>query len=140
MHVRVAREGARRRLILVAAALGALAGLAAACTRPPSSVALTVTLDPATPVAGAATTARISLQTPDRRPLAAANLRVDAHMTHPGMAPVPADVVRVGEGEYETRIEFSMAGDWLLVVTGELPDGERFTREFAVAGVRSDTR
>jgi hypothetical protein len=134
--VRVARESAGRRLILVLAVLG----MVAACTRPPADVAVTVTLDPAQPVVGAATTVRISLQTPDRQPLSAAAVRVAAHMTHPGMAPVVPEVLRTGDGEYETGVAFSMAGDWVLVVTGELPDGRRVTRELAVAGVQPAPR
>jgi hypothetical protein len=96
---------------------------------------MTVVLDPAAPVAGAATTAHIRLRTPDGQPIPATGVRLEAHMTHPGMTPVLPVVVRVGDGDYTSRVEFSMAGDWTLVVTGELAGGRRFTRESRVAGV-----
>jgi len=97
---------------------------------------MSVMLDPAPPVAGRATTARIAVRFADGQPVPATNVRVEAHMTHPGMAPVLPDVVRVGDGDYEARIEFPMAGDWLIAVTGDLPDGERFTLQSPVAGVK----
>ena len=61
-------------------------------------------------------------------------------MTHPGMTPVLPDVVRIGDGDYESRLEFSMAGDWLIAVTGELPDGRRFTIQAPVNGVAPQAR
>jgi hypothetical protein len=128
----MAREGAGRRLILAFAALC----MAAGCSPPPGSATVSVSLDPSPPVAGRVTVARIAVRFPDRQPVPATNLRVEAHMTHPGMAPVLPGVVRVADGEYEARIEFPMAGDWLIAVTGDMPDGQRFTLQAPVAGVK----
>jgi hypothetical protein len=132
VHLRVARAGALRRLILAFAALCVAAG----CGPPSRSATVSVSLHPRPPVAGTATMARIALRFADHQPVPATNVRVEAHMTHPGMAPVLPDAVRVGDGEYEARIEFPMAGDWLIAVTGDLPDGQRFTLQAPVAGVK----
>jgi hypothetical protein len=59
-------------------------------------------------------------------------------MSHPGMTPVVTTVTEGAAGEYEARMHFSMAGDWTLVLTGELPDGSRLTRQLDVVGVRPE--
>ena len=58
-------------------------------------------------------------------------------MSHPGMTPVVTPVIERGNGIYEAQMRFSMAGDWVLVATGELPGGGRLTRQIDVIGVRS---
>jgi hypothetical protein len=65
-----------------------------------------------------------------------ARLRLEGHMSHPGMTPVTTSVAERGPGEYEAQLRFSMAGDWVLVLTGDLPDGRRLTRQLDVVGVR----
>jgi hypothetical protein len=69
-------------------------------------------------------------------PVRGARLRLEGHMSHPGMAPVTAAVTERGEGVYEAGFRFSMAGDWILVVTGDVPGVGRLTRQIEVAGVR----
>ena len=53
-------------------------------------------------------------------------------MSHPGMTPVVTGVIERSPGDYEALMQFSMAGDWVLVLTGELPGGGRFTRQLDV--------
>ena len=70
------------------------------------------------------------------RPVPRATLRLEGHMTHPGMAPVLADVREPTPGRYEGQLSFSMAGDWVLLLVGELPDGRELRRRLDVPGVR----
>jgi hypothetical protein len=80
---------------------------------------------------------RITLRnTATNAPIGGAKLRLEGHMSHPGMTPVTAPVVERGPGEYEAQLRFTMAGDWVLVLTGDLPDGGRLTRQLDVVGVR----
>jgi hypothetical protein len=69
-------------------------------------------------------------------PLDGAAVRVEGHMTHAGMAPVLANVTSRGRGVYDAALEFTMQGDWALIVTAHLPDGRRLERRLDVANVR----
>ena len=57
-------------------------------------------------------------------------------MSHPGMAPVVSVMQERENGTYVAPIEFTMAGDWILVVSGDLPQRGRLTRQIEVVGVR----
>ena len=99
-----------------------------ACDRPaPAADNVTVewTMTPRPPVAGEATLVELTLRDASRRPVRGAKLQVEGHMSHPGMAPLTATAVERGDGVYEIRLRFTMRGDWILLVTGELPDGSR---------------
>jgi hypothetical protein len=52
------------------------------------------------------------------------------------MAPVTAVVTERGNGEYEAPLQFTMAGDWILIVTGEWPGGMPFKKQIEINGVR----
>jgi YtkA-like len=95
-------------------------------------------LEPAPPVVGAITVARVSLVGQDARGIPGATLRLEGHMSHAGMAPVVTDALDKGDGVYEASLRFTMAGDWVLVVTGALPGGARITKQIDVVGVRAD--
>ncbi|MEM6528334.1 MAG: FixH family protein, partial [Chloroflexota bacterium] len=62
------------------------------------------------------------------------NLRGD--MNHAGMQPVLRDSSVGREGDYTVPFEWTMGGDWFVVVTAELPDGLTVEEEFdfTVAG------
>lgn len=121
------------RLALVACAL-----LAGAACRPDAQREVTVSwaIEPAPPVTGTETIAVITLQDEQKQPVRGAKLQLEAHMSHPGMAPVTSGMTERADGTYEGRLQLSMAGDWILVVTGELPDGRRITRQLELSGVR----
>jgi hypothetical protein len=95
-------------------------------------------LEPEPPAVGPPTLTRITLRDAQHAPVAGARLRLEGHMSHPGMTPVIAAVTERRAGEYEAQMPFSMAGDWVLVLTGELADGSRLTRQLDVVGVRPE--
>jgi hypothetical protein len=106
--------------------------------RADAGVTLTWALRPSTATVGPATL-MLSLRRPDGVPIAGATVRVDGHMTHPGMAPVTAEATErpAGAGSYEARFAFTMPGDWVLIVSAALPDGTRVERRIDVGRVRA---
>jgi len=68
-------------------------------------------------------------------PVAGATLKLEADMSHAGMAPVFADATERGQGVYEIPFSFTMRGDWVLLVSVVLPDGARLERRIDVANV-----
>jgi hypothetical protein len=118
-------------------ALLAASALCSACGRPSqTSQALDVawTLSPATAVVGPATlNIRINRQS---GPVIGATVKLEGHMSHAGMAPVLATATEPAPGIYEVPFSFTMAGDWVLLISGVLPDGSRVERRIDVANVR----
>jgi hypothetical protein len=116
-----------------------LTALLSGCWRTASStneIIVRWTTGPPTATAGADTRTRITLQDDQQRPVHGARLQLEAHMSHPGMAPVVRRLTEGDAGIYEADVQFSMAGEWVLVVTGTLADGRRITRRLPVASVR----
>jgi hypothetical protein len=122
----MASQARRIRLI---ASLAASSCLAFACTRGASEVRATWTLEPTQPSTDAPTVVRFVLERAEDTPVKGARLHLEAHMTHPGMAPLTGEVTERGDGVYESRVKFSMAGTWLLVISGELANGRRIVKQ-----------
>ena len=143
MHVRMAsaalssgiRLTAFRRALLGLAIGAMVAG--AGCGDIATPVHVSWSLDPAPPVTGVETTARLMVKDRQGRPVSGASLRVEGYMSHPGMTPIIVPATEREDGRYEARMQFSMAGDWILVVTGDLGDGTRITEQVDVPGVQS---
>ncbi len=57
-------------------------------------------------------------------------------MSHAGMSPRFAEAKETGPGSYQARLEFAMAGDWVILLHVTLPDGKKLERQFDVKGVR----
>lgn len=70
-------------------------------------------------------------------PVRASDIRMEANMTHPGMQPVLAGATETAEGRYVSEFEFTMPGDWYILIDGELPGGGRFQKQVDVAAVRA---
>jgi len=120
-------------------ALACTAFLGAACDRAPGrageKVSLTWTLAPDPPAVGPS---RLTLQLADEsgREVGGARLRIEANMTHPGMRPVVAVAAEEGAGRYQADLDFTMAGSWFILVTGDVPHRGAFSRRIDVAHVR----
>lgn len=149
MHVRLASSGRARRLSLagfpgprILRLLSALAlcatPFAGGCTEgaPSGNVAVDWRIIPAPPLVGPGTLT-LHLSDAARQPVRGAALRLEAHMSHPGMAPVLASFVEREDGRYEAAIEFTMAGDWILLVSGAAPGHGTIEHRIDVRGVRN---
>jgi hypothetical protein len=122
------------RVLVCSVSIVCLGGCAPA--DPSEAIRVSWTLDPSPPAVGAPIVARLVLRDRDQKPISGARLRLEGFMSHPGMAPVLAAIVDRGEGTYEAALRFTMAGDWILVVSGQLPGGEPLRKQIEIAGVR----
>jgi len=122
-----------RHLVLLAcwSLVGACAGPLVA-----DDVSVTWTAEPAPPVVGAPLVANVTLRDSARQPVRGARLEIEVHMSHPGMAPILAAAEEQGDGVYQVRFRFTMAGDWIVLVKGSLPDGRMLNQRIDVANVR----
>ena len=126
--MRVASAGRLAR-VCVATGVAACCVGAFACAREAANVTARWTTDPASASTATATSVRVVLKHPDGKAVSGAKLRIEAHMTHPGMQPLVSDATERESGTYESRVNLSMAGRWVLVVTGTLADGRRLVQQ-----------
>lgn len=122
-------------LLLVLACAGALV---AGC-RPRSSatkVHIEVHFGDSHPVVGQnAFTVRIADAAGN--PVRLQDAEVEGDMNHAGMKPVFAKLDQIAPGKYSGTIEFTMGGDWFLLVSGKTPDAVRFESKVDVPGVQA---
>jgi hypothetical protein len=97
------------------------------------SVELALTPDP--PLVGPATIV-VTLHDADGQPISGAEMELEGTMTHAGMVPVFGAAAEKEPGRYETELEFTMGGDWVIIVRADLPDGGSLEKEFDVPGVK----
>jgi hypothetical protein len=97
---------------------------------------LDVAISPTPPAVGPARLI-ITLEDTAGAPVAGATIVVEGNMSHAGMIPV-MDTARVeAAGRYGiSAFEFTMAGDWILTLRAQLPDGRwaRLDRPTNVVG------
>lgn len=134
---RAGRGSWRRRVSL----LLLLGGVAAAGCRPQaaengSDLKAEVEFDPSPPAVGP-TDLEIVLKDAAGKPVRMGRLEVEGNMNHAGMTPVFTQLEETEPGQYAGTIEFTMGGDWFLLLSGELPDGRRFEKKVDVPGVKS---
>jgi hypothetical protein len=69
-------------------------------------------------------------------PVTRAKVRLEGNMSHPGMMPILSTARETAPGRYEAPLDFTMAGDWIVLVDAELPDGRALHRQIEILGVR----
>jgi len=74
---------------------------------------------------------------PSRKPLTGARITVEGNMSHAGMGPSFGKANETAPGQYQAPLEFTMGGDWIILVHLTLPDGQKVEKQFEVKGVRS---
>jgi hypothetical protein len=138
VHVRL--ESRARAGFITGAARGLL--LAAVATLPAcqrivaDDVKVEWTITPARPAAGAPTAGELRVLDRGGLPVRHATLKVEAHMSHPGMAPVVASAAETGDGVYRVDLPLTMAGDWTLLLKGSLADGRLVDAQYSPLTVR----
>lgn len=101
-----------------------------------ADIALSIHFDPDPPAAGSSAMT-ISLADAGGAPVRLGVLDVEANMNHAGMRPVFAHLKEIAPGHYEGPIEFTMGGDWFLLVSGKFSSGRHLDKKVDVPGVRS---
>jgi len=97
-------------------------------------MAVELRLEPSPPRAGE-TAIVLTLTDASGAPLEGAHVRVEGNMNHAGMVPEFAEASETVPGRYEGRLDFTMAGDWFLIVTVRTADGREIERVLDVPGV-----
>jgi hypothetical protein len=69
------------------------------------------------------------------QPIEGAEVELEGNMNHAGMVPVSAQAPEVAPGRYQADLEFTMGGDWFILVRAKLPDGRSMERAIDVPGV-----
>ena len=80
-------------------------------------------------------TVTVTLQDVKGEPIENAELELEANMSHAGMVPVFATAQEAAPGTYEASLEFTMGGDWFILVRAQLPDGRSLERKIDLPGV-----
>ena len=102
---------------------------------PPPSFAIEHEISPE-PARVGPSTVTFKLADAAGKPVTGARVAVEADMSHPGMRPVFAEAKETNAGRYQTRLEFPMAGDWVVLLHITLPGGKTLERQIEVRGVR----
>ena len=124
------------RLLLFSAACVVVLTLAA-CRKPgPADAEFTFSCSVAPqPARVGLTTVTVRLISQKAQPLTGARLRIEGDMSHPGMEPVFANARETAPGNYVARFRLTMPGDWVILVQGNLADGQKIDRQVDLKGV-----
>jgi len=101
---------------------------------PDTSVTIDYQIEPQPPRVGPAV---ITLKISDAagKPVQGAEVNLEANMTHAGMAPSFGSAREIAPGQYRGPMNFSMSGDWIILVTAVVPAGQKIEKQFAIKGV-----
>lgn len=83
------------------------------------------------------TTLNLTLRDSTDKLITGADVKLEGNMSHPGMKPVIANAEEVEPGQYSAEINFTMAGDWFIIVTTSLGDSSEVEKQIKIPGVRS---
>ncbi len=94
-------------------------------------------IEPSPPQVGKATL-DFTLRDSTDQLISGANVKLEGNMSHPGMKPIIANAEEVEPGQYSADINFTMAGDWFIIVNTTLGDSIKQEKQIKVTGVRSE--
>ena len=99
-------------------------------------VAVDLRVTPDSPYVGPATMI-VTLKDAQKHPIDKAQVELEGNMRHAGMVPAFAQAVEVAPGRYEAELEFTMGGDWFILVRANLPGGRTLERKIDVPGMEA---
>jgi hypothetical protein len=99
-----------------------------------ADVGVDLAIEPDPPRLGPAVIS-ITLTDAGGQPISGATVELEGNMSHAGMVPVFAQATEIAPGRYQADLEFTMGGDWFILVRAELPDGRSLERTIDVPGV-----
>ena len=104
-----------------------------------ANVNVELRVEPSPPKVGKAQVT-LDVSDADGKPVEGATLKLEGNMAHAGMKPVFADATQDKEkaGRYRAELEFTMGGDWFILVTGKLADGKPVKKKIDVKGVKAN--
>ena len=114
--------------------------LQAGCSRPAvpaASVTIEHEISPEAVRVGSATLI-LKLSDASGKPITGAHIAIETDMSHAGMSPGLAEAKEAEAGRYKAQLKFQMAGDWVILLHGTLPEGAKLERQIDVRGVRPD--
>ena len=60
---------------------------------------------------------------------------IEGNMSHPGMGPTFSQTHEIAAGVYQGTLDFSMPGDWVVLMHIALPGGMKVEKQINVDGV-----
>jgi hypothetical protein len=90
------------------------------------------------PVRVGAASVNLKMLDVHKKPVTGAHIELEGDMSHPGMAPVFGEARETDPGYYRGNLQFSMAGDWVVMLHITLADGRTLERQVPVKGVGSN--
>jgi len=114
--------------------------LQAGCSRPVASSAFVAIEYEISPKPFRVGSAAIILKLSDARgkPVTGAHIAIETDMSHAGMSLGLAEAKEAEAGRYKAQLKFQMAGAWVILLHGTLPEGAKLERQIDVRGVRPD--
>lgn len=143
MHLRV--QGATNRSLRAMFRLVTILGLLSlgafltGCSQPKSTepeLAFEWKLKPTPPQTGLADCTLV-LKDEGKKPVTGAKVKLEGNMSHPGMQPSLAQLKETAPGTYAGKLNFTMGGDWFVLVDATLSDGRVWHKQIDVPGVKS---
>ena len=99
-----------------------------------SAMQVDLTFDPSPPVVGKVDVT-LTLKDEKGKLLANAEVQIEGNMNHAGMKPSFATLTETQPGRYTGPLDFTMGGDWFIIVTAKIPGGRQWEQKIDVPGV-----
>jgi hypothetical protein len=97
-------------------------------------ITVNLSIDPQPPQIGPAVISA-ALADAEGQAISGATVEFEGNMNHAGMVPVIAMATETSPGIYTANLEFTMGGDWFILVKADLPDGRSMEHQVDVPGV-----